>query len=283
MTPLDKRIYGLVGFPVSHSLSPEMHKAAFSYLGINAEYKLFPLKENELEDFFKNLSKNNIYGLNVTIPYKEKVLDFVRLDSESFYLTQIKAVNTIVRKDGALFGFNTDIPGFSRHLKENFDPADKKVAILGSGGAGRAVAYAIANSKAKKIAVYDIDKKRAQNLVEMIKNLFSGFDIQSMDNIEQLDISNKDLLINATPIGMKKEDPCLVKQELLHKNLFVYDLIYNPAQTKLLAEAQKAGAKTANGLGMLLYQGALSFGHFTGADAPIDIMRQALNEGVRKL
>jgi shikimate dehydrogenase len=117
----------------------------------------------------------------------------------------------------------------------------------------------------------------------MVKNLFPGFKIYSVPNIQELDIRSKDLLVNATPIGLKESDPCPVTPEMLHKNLFCYDLIYNPGETKLLALAKKIGAKTSNGLGMLLYQGALSFEQFTGKKAPIDVMRRALNEGVKKI
>lgn len=253
-----------------------MHNAAFRALKINAEYRLFPLKPQELEGFLTTLDELGIYGLNVTIPYKERILDFVTLDRESFYLRQIKAVNTIVVKDNILKGFNTDVPGFSRHLKENIDPANKRVAILGAGGAARAVAYVIANSNARNISIYDIDKTKSKNVAEMIKGLFPAFDIKLVEDIEQLNIKDKDLLINATPVGLKDTDLCLVSQDMLHEGLFVYDLIYNPAQTKLLTLAERTGAKTANGLGMLLYQGMLSFKIWTGLEPPLELMRQSL-------
>jgi shikimate dehydrogenase len=275
-------IYGLIGYPIKHSLSPQMHNAAFKFLKINAEYRLFEIKPVELDDFLNNLDKNKISGLNVTVPYKEKVLDFVTLDSESFYLRRIKAVNTIVKKDNLWKGFNTDIPGFSKHLKGNFNPENKRAAVLGAGGAARAVCYVLAESKAKEIAIFDIDKVKTGAVVEMVKNLFPGLNILAADNIEGLDIRNKELLVNTTPVGLKESDSCLVSEGMLHKNLFVYDLIYNPPETKLLSLAKKAGAKFSNGLGMLLYQGALSFKHFTGYDAPLEVMRKALEEGVGK-
>lgn len=280
---MSTKIFGLLGYPVKHSLSPAMHNTAFKHLGIDAEYKLFEIKPEELNIFLNNLDKNNISGLNVTIPYKEKVLDFITLDKESFYLREVKAVNAIVKKDNILKGFNTDIPGFQKHLKENINPEGKCVAIFGAGGAARAVSYVLVTLKAKEISIFDIDQNKSEGIVKMIKNLFSNFAISLVNNIEGLDIKNKDLLINTTPIGMKETDPCLIKEELLHKNLFVYDLIYNPSETKLLKLAKKFGCKTSNGLGMLLYQGELSFKHFTGLDAPIGIMRQALEEAIKKL
>lgn len=276
------RIYGLLGFPVKHSFSPAMQNAAFKAMGLDAEYRLFEKKPEELPFFLNSLAGENIFGLNVTIPYKEKVLDFVTLDDESFFLRQIKAVNTIVLRGGLLKGFNTDIPGFSRHLKENIDPEMKKVAILGAGGVSRAVAYVLADSKAKDIFIYDLDFAKSEGVVRMVKGLFPSFFIKAVTSIEQLCIKDKDLLINATPVGMKETDPCLIKEEMLHKDLFVYDLIYNPVQTRLLAFAEKAGAGIANGLKMLLYQGMLSFKIWTGKDAPFDSMQQALQKELKK-
>ena len=275
-------IYGLLGFPVSHSLSPAMHNAAFRYLNINAEYKLFATKPQDLEKFITSLEEQNISGINVTVPYKEKVLNFVEIDKGFFHLKQIKAVNTIIVKNGILKGFNTDIPGFDRDLVEkNGKPENKRVAILGAGGASRAVTFVLANTKAKEIAIYDIDKSKSQNIVDLIKSLFPDFPIYAVDKIEELKIQEKDLLVNTAPIGMKPEDPCLVTEKMLHKNLFVYDLIYNPSETKLIALARKIGAQTSNGLGMLLYQGAIAFEYFTGKAAPVDVMCKALKEGLK--
>lgn len=277
------KIFGLIGYPVKHSLSPLMHNAAFKALKIGAEYKLFEINPQDLSRFLGNIDKEDICGLNVTIPYKEKVLDFVYLDPESLYLKQVRAVNTIVKKEGKLKGFNTDIPGFARHLKEYFNPEARKAAIIGAGGASRAVAYVLAKSGAAEIAVFDIENKKTENLIQTIKGLFPNISILAVDSIERLDLKNKDLLVNATAVGMKETDPCLVEESMLHKGLFVYDLIYNPASTKLLSAARKIGAEASNGLGMLLYQGALAFEHFTGEKAPLEIMRKALEEGARQL
>jgi len=276
------RLYGLIGYPVKHSLSPAMHNAAFKALGINAEYKLFEVVPSELE-YFLERSKSTISGFNVTIPYKEAILDFVELDEKSFYLRQVRAVNTIVHKNGVWKGFNTDIPGFQRHLKEQCNPVNKRVALLGAGGGAKAVSYVLAKSFAKEITIFDIDNSKAEGLVAMIKSLFGQCNIYNVDGVKQLDISNKDLLINATPIGLKDTDPCLVTEEMLHRNLFVYDLIYNPPETKLLSIAKRKGAKVSNGLGMLLYQGARSFYLWTKKPAPLEIMKQSLNQAVKDL
>ena len=276
----EKRIYGLIGYPVKHSLSPAMHNAAFKALGLDAHYELFEVKPEDLGSFLGSLSDQGIYGLNVTIPYKERILDFVKLDSNSFYTKQIRAVNTIVKKDDVWLGFNTDVPGFLRHLKENIEPTDKKIAVLGAGGAGRAVVYAVASSKAQEIVIYDIDKNKAESVVNMIQSLFTDIDVKFVNSVEQLDILQKDILINATPVGMKETDLCLVNEEMLHKNLLVYDVIYNPQETKLLKLANRIGARTCNGLGMLLYQGLLSFEHWIGKKAPQEVMWEALSSQI---
>ncbi len=275
-----KKIYGLIGYPVKHSLSPAMHMAAFKYYNIDAEYNLFEIRPDELNSFIKNLSQNNIYGLNVTVPHKVKVLDYVSLDEKSFFLRDIGAVNTIVREGDRINGFNTDVPGFERHLKENLNPSDKRCAIMGAGGAARAVSYVLAKCGAKEIVIFDIDKMKSESVIRIVKGLFPDFQISQAESVEQLDIRNKDLLINATPVGLKDSDPCLVEADMLHKDIFVYDLIYNPQETKLLVQAKKIGARTANGLGMLLYQGMLSFNLWTKKDAPVEIMKKALQEGL---
>ncbi len=258
-----------------------MHNAAFRALKINAEYKLFPLKERELKGFLKNLKKNNIFGLNVTIPYKEKIIPF--LDSLSKEANLIGAVNTVKRIDDKLGGFNTDGEGFLRHLTEDlrFHPQEKIIAILGAGGAAKAVSVYLSKAKPKRISIYDVDKTKTSVLISHLKKNFNGIEFRLADSIEDLNIQVSDLLVNATPIGMKETDPCLVDEKFLHKNLLVYDLIYNPKETKLLKLARVKGTKTSNGLGMLLCQGMLSFKIWTNQDAPLEIMRQALQKELK--
>lgn len=283
MTLQEKKIYGLIGYPVKHSLSPVMHNAAFQVLKINAEYKLFELKPQDLESFLESLPKENIHGLNVTIPYKEKVLPF--LDNISSEAELIGAVNTIRVSHSKLEGFNTDGDGFLRHLKEDlrFDPAGKIIAIIGAGGAARAVSVSLSNYKPKIIAIYDVDKTKTLDLVSHLKDNFKNIEFKAADSIEELNTQISDLLVNATPIGMKESDPCLVNKKFMHKNLLVYDLIYNPGETKLIKLAKQMGARTSNGLGMLLYQGVRSFELWTGRPTPIKIMRQALEGAMKKL
>lgn len=276
------KVYGLIGYPVKHSFSPAMHNAAFSYLKINAEYKLFPLKEDELKGFFANLKINNIFGLNVTIPYKEKVIEFLSKISSEARL--IGAVNTIrVGKDG-LDGFNTDGAGFLKHITNDlkFIPAGKNIAIIGAGGASRAILVYLSKEKPKSISIFDVDTSKAEILVNHLKEHFADTEFRQERGIEGLNISNCTLLVNATPIGMKGTDVCLVDEKLIHNNLLVYDLIYNPKETKLLAAAKKKGAEVSNGLGMLLYQGVDAFEVWTGQKAPVEVMRRALKEAINK-
>jgi len=278
---LKPKLYGLVGFPVKHSLSPCMHNAAFTKLKIKAKYKLFELQAEQLEDFLGNLKKNNISGFNVTIPYKEKVLPL--LDIKSPGVREIGAVNTVVvTKDKKLKGFNTDFAGFIRHLKE-LKVTPRKAAIIGAGGAAKAVCFALGKSKVEEICIYDIDAYKSLGLVSQFKDVFGRTKFSAVARIEELNLRDKDLLVNASPVGMRPLDPCLIEDMMLHKNLFVYDLIYNPVETKLLAAAKKAGIRFSNGLGMLLYQGVICFEHFTGKKAPVETMRAALEKGVKKL
>jgi shikimate dehydrogenase len=270
------KIYGVLGYPAKHSLSPLMHNAAFKALKINAEYKIFEVAPADLEKFIRTLPEQNISGVNVTIPYKEKVIPF--LDSISEEAKLIGAVNTIKVSEDRLEGFNTDGEGFLRDISEIFDfnPTDKTIAILGAGGASKAVSVYLAKTKPKKIAIYDIDKDKLAALIEHLKDCCRDTDFVAADSIEELGIRESDLLVNATPVGMKETDPSLVEEKFLHKDLLVYDLIYHVKETKLLKDARKKGCRTAGGLGMLLGQGIISFKIWTGKNPPKEIMKQAL-------
>lgn len=263
--------YGLVGYPLGHSLSPIMHNAAFKELEVEAIYTLFPMKAEELPEFFKALKEkdSHIFGLNVTIPHKEAVIPL--LDSLDPFAAKVGAVNTVVidNKRG-LKGFNTDGPGFLTHLtEEGFNPAQKRVSILGAGGAARAVVavFCLLKDMPESIKIYDIDKEKARALVADLGARMDVSRVEVVNTIDELNIELADLLVNCTPIGMKKTDPCLVSEELLHSHLMVYDLVYNPAQTPLLKLAKSKGAKAVNGLKMLFYQGVLAFEHW--AERPL--------------
>lgn len=278
------KIYGVLGYPAKHSLSPLMHNAAFKALKIDAEYRIFEIEQVELGGFLKSLSDKNIHGLNVTVPYKEAVIKYLQWESAEVRFTQ--AANTIiVKKDNYLEGWNTDGLGFHRHLTEDlkFSLPGKHVIMLGAGGAAKSVVDQLARKGAKIIEIFDVDKDKCLRLTEKLSLEFLECKTTAVDSPDAMDFKNADLLINATPVGMKQDDKCLVDANKLHSRLLVYDLIYNPAETKLLKMAREKGAKVSNGLGMLLYQGALSFELWTGKKAPIGVMRNALNEGVKKL
>jgi len=277
--------YGIIGNPLKHSLSPVMQNAAFKALGVEAVYNLFPLEEDELDEFFEKLREETspIFGLNVTVPYKEKVLSY--LDSLAPVAQKIGAVNTIVIDDERkLIGYNTDAPGFLAHLAElDIDTKGKRLAILGAGGSARAILTALClyPQKPEAILVYN---RTASRLDEMLASLAQQVDISVIEpaaTIEDLDLRGCDMLINTTPIGLREDDPVLIDESFLHPDLFVYDLIYNPRETLLLRMAQEAGARTSNGLGMLYYQGVLALQHWAGIEIDDEIkriMREALEE-----
>lgn len=292
MSP-QKQLYGLIGYPVKHSFSAAMHNAAFFALGINAEYRLFEVKPEDLEDFVYNegtmqdvtgavFNAQDLNGFNATIPHKEAMVKFTVLDIKSFGVREINALNTVrIDLDRTLVGFNTDWAGFSRDINEqNVD--SKKAALIGAGGAGKAVAYALSKKDAREIAVYDIDRQRSVELAQKIQQWNPQCRAYAAGDIEGLRIKDKTLLVNASSVGMKPNDPVLIREDMLHSELFVYDLIYNPAQTKLLTMAKKKGLRCSNGLNMLLYQGMLAFSIWTGEDAPRDIMLKALQEELHK-
>ncbi|MFA5410403.1 MAG: shikimate dehydrogenase [Candidatus Omnitrophota bacterium] len=276
------KIYGVLGYPAKHSLSPLMHNAAFQALKINAEYRIFEKNPEELEGFLHSLFRENILGLNVTVPYKERIIPF--LEKLSLEAELIGAVNTLRASANKLEGFNTDGEGFLKHLTVDlgFDPGGKTIALLGAGGAAKALSVYLSKTKPKSIAIYDLDKNRLAALIKHLKESFHKIEFKSAESIEGLNIGGSDLLVNATPVGMKESDPSPVDEKFIRAGLLVYDLIYNPKETKLLKAARDKGASVSNGLGMLLYQGVASFEIWTGKKAPVEIMRQALNKGVAK-
>jgi shikimate dehydrogenase len=291
MTYEPPAVYGIIGYPVIHSLSPVMHNAAFKAMDVNAVYKLFPLEdEEELRLFMEDLKEegNPIFGLNVTVPYKQDVLPY--LDSIDPLAEKIGAVNTLVidhhRK---IHGFNTDGPGFLSHLAElGFDLGGKRAAILGAGGTARAIisVLCLLAQGPERITLYNRTRVKAQNLIEEIGKKINTKIVTAVDEPEDLNIELADLLINTTSVGMNEEDPLLVDPEALHKDMLVYDVIYNPPETKLLAQARLKKAQTANGLGMLFYQGVLAFQHWS--DVELDqrikkIMRQSLEKKSHEL
>lgn len=276
-----QELYGLIGWPVKHSYSALMHNAAFKHYGMDAVYELFEVAPKDLETFFKKtVVEKKIRGFNVTVPHKEAALTYLS-GTVSAGVKMIGAVNTVfVGQDGRLDGFNTDEIGFLKDLEgQGMSVRGKTIALIGAGGGAKAVAFGLAGQEPSEIRIFDVDCSKAEKLAKDIGLYYSN--VSSVPSFEKLDIPDADILINATPVGMKPGDPLLVQKEWLRAGLFVYDLIYNPAATKLLTAAKAAGCRTANGSGMLLYQGALAFEHWTGKPAPVEVMRKALEGGMR--
>lgn len=265
------RVLGLIGYPVEHSLSPSMHNAAFEHLGLNCCYVTFSVRPELLGDAVRAVRALNLKGVNVTVPHKEKVIPLLDLvDEEASF---IGAVNTILNDNGTLKGFNTDGKGFMESLKDaNIDVKDKKILIIGAGGASRAIGFYLCK-EAKRLGITDIDQEKVQRLVNDLKRLRDN-----VCHIEKVtDLKDIDIVINATPIGLKDTDPSPIDISLLTGDKVVCDLIYK--DTFLLRSARQRGCKTLNGLGMLLYQGVLAFEIWTEMKAPVEVMREALLRG----
>jgi shikimate dehydrogenase len=265
------RITGLFGYPVEHTLSPAMHNAAFEAMGLDYCYVPFLVHPEYLEDAVKALRALGLSGVNVTVPHKEKVLLF--LDEIHEEASFIGAVNTIVNSDGKLTGYNTDGRGFIQSLLESGISIEaKNILIIGAGGASRAISYYL-SQKTQTLSLYDIDKGKLEKLVQDLKKIRNNVSrLDDISNIERFQI-----IINATPLGLKEKDPLPFNVSLLKKEQAVCDLIYK--QTRLLEEASKKGCVTLNGLGMLLWQGVFAFELWTGKKPPVEIMRDALIKG----
>ncbi|WP_018249917.1 shikimate dehydrogenase [Orenia marismortui] len=280
----EMKVTGLFGYPVEHSLSPAMHNNAFKELNLNYLYLPFAVKKENLEEAVNGMRGMNLRGVNVTIPHKQEVIPY--LDELSEEAKLIGAVNTIENRDGKLIGYNTDGRGFIRSLREegNFDPKSKKALLIGAGGAARAVAFQLALEGISELYISDLNFELAQNLAKDISNKLNIAKVEIIDAIDlNQTVSKVDLLIDATPVGMypKVDVKPVVSTGSLHKDLLVYDLVYNPLDTVLLKAAKRSGAKAVSGLGMLLYQGAIAFEIWTGKDAPIAVMREALEKGLK--
>ena len=274
------RLYGIFGYPVEHTFSPGMHNAAFRKLGMDACYVSFGVRPEDLGEAAKALIPLGLCGLNVTVPHKEKVIAY--LDELSEEAKLIGAVNTIEIKDRKLIGHNTDGRGFLRSLRDNagFNPKGKKILMIGSGGAARAVGFSLALSGAKKIALLDLDAPKAKKLATDIgEKTGTGVEVVAGESIAAY-AAGADCLINATPLGLKKTDSLPFAADHIRKNHLVCDLVYNPAETGFLKAAKAQGAKSLPGIGMLLYQGVIAFEIWTNKKAPISVMKNALSRQI---
>jgi shikimate dehydrogenase len=271
------KICALIGDPIEHTISPVMHNAAFKKLGLDYFYLPFRVRSEELPQAVDGLRALNIQGFNVTIPHKVTIIP--RLDGLDPLAEKIGAVNTVVNTDGNLRGYNTDAAGFLQPLLERgIEPGGKDVVVLGAGGAARAIAYILAEKDAHlTILNRQLELDWAEELAQRIFHDFEK-EVRVFElSFEYLAtaLEGADILINATSVGMSphsQESP--VPAELLRSELVVFDIVYNPVRTKLLKEARAAGARTIEGIDMLVWQGALAFEKWTGQTAPFDVMRK---------
>ena len=272
-------LVALLGSPVAHSLSPLMHNEAFRLLGLDVVYLCFDVAEGQLETVVRGLREIHIKGFNVTMPHKGHILPL--LDEVSPAARLVGAVNTVVQKDGKLYGHNTDGIGFVRSLlDQGTDVAGKDVTILGAGGAATALLAQMALDGARSIHVcLRTTSRHAAAMQSLAARVQEETSCKiSLVPFEDMGapIRSSHLLVNATNVGMGEGslDCPLTDLSLLRSDLFVADVIYHPQKTRLLAEAENRGARTMNGLGMLLYQGAEAFRLWTGREMPIEAVKK---------
>lgn len=269
------RLTGLLGHPVAHSKSPQMHNAAFAELGLDYRYLAFDVEPERIGEAVAGIRALGVRGVNVTIPHKVAVIP--HLDELSEEARLIGAVNTIVQEDGRLIGYNTDGIGYISALREEtgFDVSGKRILLLGAGGAARAVAaqMALAGSGQLVIAARAIDRA-----VALAEHLALHADTRGITmDVAERELASFDLIVNTTPVGMHPHvDEVPISTERLESGQLVSDLIYNPRITRWLQEAQARGCKIHGGLGMFIHQGAHAFQLWTGSAAPTDVMRQTV-------
>ena len=239
----------VIGNPIEHSLSPKLHNCWFKKNNIDANYDKKLINESDLKNIISEIKKKKITGINVTVPFKKLIIPF--LDELSPEANQSQSVNTISEKSGKIIGHNTDIAGFElglRHFK--YDVKNKKVFILGSGGVVSSIILALNKMKASKIILSNRTKEKAENM----KNFFKFLDV-----VEWGDLPNFDMIINATSVGLKKDDKINLDYSKVGPNKFFYDIIYNPKETIFLKRAREFGNKTENGKMMFIYQAHQAF------------------------
>ncbi|MGM0788109.1 MAG: shikimate dehydrogenase [Thermodesulfobacteriota bacterium] len=259
-------VYCVIGHPVGHSLSPLMQNRAFAASGRQGVYVAFDAKDPR--GAAEGLRALGIRGASVTIPHKVDIM--YHLDETHDHARKIGAVNTIVNSEGRLFGYNTDGIGAVRAMEENTSVTGKKVLVIGAGGAARAVCYALSRAGA--------DVHIANRTHEKARLLAGDLNAQAVP-VQDISEISFDIMVNTTPVGMHPDtDAMPVPESVLRPGMYVMDIIYNPLRTNLLAKAEIAGCRVIDGVGMFVFQGAAQFSLWTGIDAPVAQMRQAVYE-----
>jgi len=270
-------VYGIIGDPVEHSLSPGMHNAAFKELKLDNIYVPFHVKAEELEEAILGAYSLKIKGLNITIPHKTEVIKY--LDYLDIAAGLIGAVNTIEFGENGAVGHNTDGIGAVKAIEEINPVKNKKVLILGAGGASRAICFQLLLSGVDNLIIANRTIEKANELRnDLVEKLEHEVTVTRLDETLQRELVDTDILINTTPIGMFpniNQKPA-VNANMMHQDLVVNDIVYNPIKTGLLKEAEKAGAKSISGIKMLMYQGVEAFKIWTGIEPPVKIFQNAL-------
>jgi shikimate dehydrogenase len=279
---------GVLGDPVAHSLSPQMQNAALGACDIHMQYARFHIRANELRSALLFLRRLDFIGVNLTVPHK--IAAFTQIDEADESATRAGAVNTIRVRDEKLIGSNTDGEGFLRAIRTEFsiDLRDLRVMIIGAGGGtGRAIGWQCALENCERLVLVNRTLEKANALAEQLRPFFSGprvlgptARIEAVawdESAMRMQLADIDLIVNATPLGMNPSDPAPVPARLLAPHQIVFDCVYGSSKTALVRAADEAGARGANGLSMLLYQGALSFSTWFNREAPTEAMRVALH------
>lgn len=266
-----KKLYGVLGNPIGHSMSPVMHNDLFSFYNIDAHYLPFQVKEEDLEDAIKGLKAIDVGGFNITVPHKSKIIPL--LDEIDELAASIGAVNTVVNQGGKLIGYNTDGPGFLKGLNAYLPTvAGKRVLVIGAGGAARAIYFTLAKENPNKVDIANRTIATAAKLIEACPySISSG--AYTLEEAEGM-AGQYDLIIQTTSIGMSpKIDEQIMKLKNINNQALVCDIIYNPLQTKFLQDAVRSDANIQNGIEMFVFQGALAFEKWTGIFPDIQRMR----------
>jgi shikimate dehydrogenase len=275
----DKKVLGIFGYPIGHTLSPLMHKVAAEYHSLHLIYLAFSVKPADLPAALAGVKALGISGVNLTIPHKKAAIPLVDELSEEAKL--IGAINTIVLTSGKLIGHNTDGQGFITSLEKDVSesPKGKTILLLGAGGGARAIAIHLALAGTKMIIIANRTLYRAQELASYLKDHSSRPSVCAIPLEKEVlspYMEEAEIIINSTPIGMSSDDPLILSGERLRPQQLVCDIVYRPLNTPLLQAAKAKGCRTLDGLGMLIYQGALSFKLWTGRDMPVELVRKRL-------
>ena len=275
---------GILGYPLSQSISPAFQQAAFNHYALPVRYHAWPTPPDRLETEVGRLRGEEYLGANVTVPHKEQIAAW--LDDVDPWARSVGAVNTVVREEGRLIGYNTDSYGLIRSLKVDgdFDPRGKRVLLLGAGGAGRAAAFGLAHEGISWLTIANRTWGRAESLAQEVSRYVDRVDAIALGGTALDEASaSADLVLNSTAVGMKhgaapEGTPLEVRH--IRTDALVYDMVYNPPETPLLRQAAAVGARTLGGLGMLVFQGAASFERWTGKNAPVEVMFQAARKAL---